>query len=218
MADVTSSAADTGRSERPSTAGQRVLGAVLAGGASSRFGAPKGLALLGGRTLVARVISSLRAVGVPVVLIANDPAVADQWDPSMPDREPGCGPLGGIPTALGFAAGEGMNGALCVACDMPLVSPGLLRLILAEADRSPARIVVPESNGRRGFEPLCAYYPVEVLSEAETARAPHELVERFSARLLPLDEVRRLGTPEILFFNVNTPDDLARAERIARVR
>ena len=129
---------------------------MLAGGASSRFGAPKGLAMLSGRTLVARVISSLRAVGLPVVLIANDPAVADQWDPSMPDREPGCGPLSGITTALGYAAGEGMNGALCVACDMPLVSPATLRS-LAEG-RLPSAVAYP--GGKPGV-PAC--FPAAML-------------------------------------------------------
>lgn len=188
-----------------------MLGAVLAGGASSRFGAPKALARVGGRRLVDRVLAAVQGAAGRAVLIANDPRITAAVA-SRPDEQAGAGPVGGIVTALRWAREEGLPGALCVACDMPFVSPGLLRMIVSAAAESPGMIVVPESGGRRGFEPLCAYYPVEALDVAEDARAPHQLIARFPTRRITVHEA---GDPGILFFNVNTPEDLERAERIA---
>jgi molybdopterin-guanine dinucleotide biosynthesis protein A len=198
-----------------------VLGAVLAGGRSTRFGSPKALAVIGECTALERVAGALREVTDRVVVITGDPAIAAATDlPSLPDDTPGLGPLGGIATALRLAADEGFPGLLCVAVDMPFVGPGLLRRILTVARDRPGGAVVPESPGRRGFEPLCAYYPVGALASARSAleageRAPHRLLERLAVRRLPLEAIRGLGDPEVVFFNLNTPDDLARAQHIA---
>jgi molybdopterin-guanine dinucleotide biosynthesis protein A len=100
---------------------------------------------------------------------------------------------------------------------MPFVSPALIRRLaegLAQYDA-----LLPESDGRRGVEPLCAAY-----GPACTAAIAASL-DRGDLRAigfhrdvrvgtLPLDEVRHLGDPERLFFNVNTADDLAKAEAL----
>jgi len=194
-----------------------VLGAALAGGASTRFGSPKPLASVGGRTVLSRVLGALGEVCPEVVLIANDPRIAAAAGRSLPDDVPGLGPLGGIATALRHARSHGFVGALCLAADTPFVGAALLRELLVD----PAAVVVPESTGRRSCEPLCAYWPVGVLDEARRAldageRAPHRLLDRLPrVRHVPLETVRRIGDPDILFLNLNTPEDLERAERIA---
>lgn len=190
-----------------------MLGAVLAGGSSSRFGSPKALARVGGQRLVDRTLSAVAAAGRGV-LISNDPRVTAAV-PSRADERPGLGPIGGIATALSWARGEGLDGALCVACDMPFVSTPLLRLIVDAARELPDHVVVPESGGRRGFEPLCAYYPVTALELLDRVRSPHRLVECFPTNRIPLSRIREAGDPGTLFFNVNTREDLERAERIA---
>lgn len=195
---------------------EAILGAALAGGGSTRFGAPKALAMVGGRPVVDRVMEVLREVATRVVLIANDPVVAAAAEVSVPDLAPGHGPLGGIVTALHLAREKGLAGALCVAGDMPFVTADLLRALLID----PAAVVVPESTGRRSFEPLCAYWPVSAIENAAAAldagdRAPHRLLDRHPVVRLPLARVREIGDPEILFFNLNTREDLERAERIA---
>jgi molybdopterin-guanine dinucleotide biosynthesis protein MobB len=80
--------------------------------------------------------------------------------------------------------------------------------------------VVPESGGRRGIEPLCAWYSVRCLAEvdrmlADGERQAFRLADRVRADRIPIDEVRRIGDPDILFLNINTVDDLRAAERIA---
>jgi molybdopterin-guanine dinucleotide biosynthesis protein A len=112
---------------------------------------------------------------------------------------------------------RGHHGALCVACDMPFVSAALLRRI---AERAGDAVVVPESGGRRGVEPLCAWYPAACLPAAERMAAGgswalHELLDAVPAVRIPLADVERCGDPGILFLNVNTPADHELAERIA---
>ncbi|MBW3570196.1 MAG: molybdopterin-guanine dinucleotide biosynthesis protein B [Gemmatimonadetes bacterium] len=195
------------------------LGAILAGGASRRFGTPKALARVGGRRIIDRVLDALSAAVPRVVLSANEPALfADLALPMRPDDVPGLGALGGIHTALRWAAECGAPGALVVACDMPWVSAELLRTIAERAASTSADAVVPESGGRRGIEPLCAWYSVRSLPQVQRMidggeRRVHRLLDGIRAEVIPLAEVRRIGEPGILFLNVNTVDDLRRARR-----
>ena len=199
------------------------LGAILAGGESRRYGSAKARAVVDGRPLIIRAWLAMRHVAEPV-LIANDDA-ADRWLPvrRRPDTTPGAGPVGGIATALAWAAEEGRPGALILACDMPFVTPGLLRLLLDRARANPAAIaVLPASTGPAGFEPLCGYYSVGAASAVADSIAAGDygvarLATRLDAVILSLDEVRGIGAPERLFFNVNTLADHELAERLAAV-
>ncbi len=198
------------------------LGAILAGGASRRFGAAKALAEVGARRIVERVRDALAAAVGDVVLIANEPeSFGDLHLLTRPDLRPGAGAIGGIETALRWAMEMGRPGAVCVACDMPFVSPALLRELVRRAGDGDAEAVVPESTGRRGVEPLCAWYSVACLPAIERAlasdeRSLHALLATVRAERIPLDVVRGLGDPEIIFMNVNTPDDHRRAIDLAR--
>lgn len=197
------------------------LGAILAGGMSRRFGSPKALAEVGGRPIVRRVRDALAEAVRDVVVIANEPGLFAGLDlPIRPDEIAGIGALGGIRRALSWAKEEERAGALCVACDMPFVSPALLRLILARAEEASAAAVVPESGGRRGMEPLCAWYSVDCISAIDGMIARGEgsvtgLIGRVAEVRVPRAEVARLGDPDVLFLNVNTAEDHRRAVLIA---
>lgn len=203
----------------PPTPAPPPLGVILAGGASRRFGAPKALARVGGRRIVDRVRDALAAAVPDVVLSANHPALfADLRLPVRADHVAGTGALGGILTALRWAAERGASGALVVACDMPWVSAELLQALVHRAASTTADAVVPQSGGRRGMEPLCAWYSVRALPQVERMigegeRRVHLLTGRVRTEVISLDDVRRIGDPGILFLNVNTVDDLRRAER-----
>lgn len=191
------------------------MGVILAGGASRRFGAPKGLASVGGRRLVARVSDALSAVVDRVVLSGG---AALEGMEVLADERAGLGPLGGVLTALRRAEAEGRAGVLVAGCDMPFLSPALLRLLATRGRESGAAAVVPWSGGRRGFEPLCAWYAVRSLGALEAlaqegAPGLHRLAERAPVEVVTEAEVRRCGEPDRLFFNVNTLDDLREAER-----
>src|SRR5206468_1513169 len=128
----------------------------LAGGAARRYGGrPKGLVALGGRRILDRVVDAVQSVaGESPLLVANAPD-ASTWRPDLrtvPDVRPGCGSLGGIYTAVVSGSGP----VLCVAWDMPFVSPELLQALRDGAAGCDAYL--PESGSRRGVEPLCAVY------------------------------------------------------------
>lgn len=159
-----------------------------------------------------------RATGAPPILVASSDD-APEWVPSLAchrDVVPDKGALGGILTAVEAAAP-----VLCVAWDMPFVAPELLAALaalLAGAD-----VAIPESDSRRGIEPLCAAYGPACGPAIRAALAhgdqraigfhPSVRVAR-----LPQERVLQYGDPGVLFFNVNTPDDLVRAERLCRAR
>lgn len=194
-----------------------VRGAILAGGAARRFGGqPKGLERVGGERVLDRVAEVLQtALGTPPVLIANAPDAA-AWRPDLrvaADVEPGLGALGGLYTAVVVAPAP----VVCVAWDMPFVTEALVRELaagLADADA-----VLPQSDGRRGVEPLCAAYgpacrdAIRASLDAGDRRAIG-FHDRVRVGILPLERVRRLGDPDLMFFNVNTADDLARADEL----
>jgi molybdopterin-guanine dinucleotide biosynthesis protein A len=189
-------------------------GVVLAGGAASRYGGlPKGLERVAGQRIIDRVADALREVTDDLLLVANDPA-ASNWLPGIrvqADLVPNAGGLGGIHAALHAARSP----VLIVAWDMPFVPPELLARLRTLGDG--ADVAVPVSGSRRGVEPLCAFYAPTCLPAIEQSLADGDrrvigFHERVRVARLPADEVSAFGDPELLFMNVNTPDDLARAE------
>jgi molybdopterin-guanine dinucleotide biosynthesis protein A len=203
------------------------LGAILAGGESRRYGTPKALATVGGARIIERVVDALGRVVPDLVLLANEPVLfADLGLPTRADVYPGLGALGGIHTGLRWAVEEGRPGILAVACDMPFPSKPLLTRLRDLAfgdlavDLMPPDIVIPESRGRRGVEPLLAAYGVGCIPaiEAQLARGDHRMVgfhDAVRVRRIPLAEVQSLCDPERTFLNVNTPSERERAERLA---
>ncbi len=194
-----------------------IRSAILAGGGATRFaGRPKGLESVGGERILDRLVAECeRAFGGAPLLVANAPD-ALAWRPDLrvvPDVRTGLGALGGIYTAVVEAPAP----VVCVAWDMPFVTAELLMALAAGLDGHDA--VLPESDGRRGVEPLCAAYgPACADAIAASADAGDLRAIGFHARIrsavLPLDQVRRIGDPARLFFNVNTADELARAEAL----
>ena len=194
-------------------------GAVLAGGAASRYGgAPKGLVSVAGRRILDRVVDAVQAVtGALPLLIANAPG-ASAWRPDLktiPDVRPGLGSLGGIYTAVT----AGSAPVLCVAWDMPFVPEELLRALVQGQAAGKYDAFLPESSGRRGLEPLCAVYGPACGPAIERRLETGDLKAisfhgDVRVGILPLAQVRGFGDPDELFFNVNTPDDLERAEAL----
>lgn len=105
-----------------------ILGAVLAGGRSSRFGSDKALALWQGRPLIAHVAGRLLTICPIVVLCGRAYAGMD----AIPDRPaPDLGPLGGLNAALHHAAVHGFDRVLTAPCDAPSLSDELLSTLAA---------------------------------------------------------------------------------------
>ncbi|HSQ30477.1 MAG TPA: molybdenum cofactor guanylyltransferase [Gemmatimonadaceae bacterium] len=196
----------------------RIGGAIVAGGESTRFGGqPKGLCSVGGVRIIDRVRQALESVVYDVVLVANAPD-AESWLSGirvLRDRGTERGSLVGLRTAV---AGAG-HPVIVVAWDMPFVTSDLLSLLISST-RPGATAVIPD--GPRGPEPMCALYTPGCLSEIDSALERRDL--RLSSLVSQLHDAVRLGTSDVsavgdpsrLFFNVNTPADLVVAERMAR--
>lgn len=196
-----------------------MLGAILAGGRASRYGGqPKGLETVGGQRILDRLVDAFtRALGEPPFLVANDPSAAS-WRPDLEvvsDIIPDAGALGGIHTALTVAGGP----VVCAAWDMPFIPSSLLRELARGLQRYDA--FLPASSGHRSMEPLCAAYGPACLPPMEAALDRGDLRaigfhSGVNVGILPLLDVARHGDPEVIFFNVNSPDDRKRAEVLWR--
>jgi molybdopterin-guanine dinucleotide biosynthesis protein A len=199
----------------------RALGAILAGGASSRFGGIKALAAVGGTTIVERTRYAVAAAVTHPVLITHIGQIAEASGlPSRADASPVGGPLAGVATALLWAAELGLPGALCVACDLPFLPPALLRELVGEGIEGASLALVPESGGPAGVEPLCAWYSVRALPAVQRAlgrgeRRVTRLLDELGAVRFPIARVALHGDPSVIFLNVNTPAGRDEAERIA---
>ena len=151
------------------------------------------------------------------MLIANAPD-AERWLPGVRvfrDSGEQRASLVGLHTALEAAGGDDV---LVVAWDMPFVTSDLLRFIAAKL-AAPMDAAVPELP--TGLEPFCAAYSRRCLQVIERQLRAGNL--RMGAFVDELRVVRRIGVGELahfgdgakLFFNVNTPADLIRADQMS---
>lgn len=182
-----------------------MIGVVLAGGLGRRMGAPKATAPLAGRPLIEYPLGALRSVaeGVVVVVAKRDtelPAGLARWDEPDEPRHP----VAGLVHAL-ERAGEPI---LVCAADMPFVPAEVLRLVASELRPGVDAAVACCDDA---LEPLLgAYAPggLALLRAAEPGEPLRRTVESLTPVLVDVE-------PEVVF-NVNTPEDLAEAERRLR--
>jgi len=187
-----------------------VSGALLVGGASQRMGRDKAHVALAGEAVATRLAHRLAALCEDVLLVGGDPP-ADAPGRRVPDVEgPRCA-LRGLASALSAAHAERV---LVLATDLPFVSEALLLALVAwpEAD-----VVLPRDPG--GPQPLCAVYRREPALRAASRRlaagerlALHELLTELEVRTLPQDVLAALDPDGSALSNLNTPEDLARAQ------
>ncbi len=211
--------------ESPSHAGQRpgrtacppptvplLTGAILAGGRSRRLGQDKTALILAGKPLVFRVADLLTPLVSELWLVTNHPEAHLPFGlPLITDLRPFLGPLGGLLTALFYARTPWV---LAAAVDNPFLSPPLLAALAGRAAKTPRPAVVCRSS--RGLEPFPGLYSVRLLDRLveylQTERHVTRFAERLNPEVLPSDLVERFDPQGRSFFNLNTPEDLERAQ------
>lgn len=189
------------------------MGFLLAGGKSSRMGADKAFLDFGGQTLLDRALTVMGAVCGRVAIV-GDPGRFAKYGSVVADIFAGCGPLGGIHSALMHFSAE-LN--LVLAVDMPFVSTELLAFLFAAAEDKDNHAIVTVPRTSKGFQPLCAVYRREFSVAAEQALmgGKYKIDAAFSSvsvRVIEEDELAAAGFSEQNFFNVNTPQDRLAAE------
>jgi molybdopterin-guanine dinucleotide biosynthesis protein A len=198
----------------------KTIGVLLAGGLARRMGGgDKPLATLGGETLLARAIARLAPQCDELILNANgDPARFKPFGLTVvADTVPGfAGPLAGVLAALDWTAANRTEVEWVVSAptDCPFLPRDLgARLHRARQDEH-AQLAVAASGGRS--HPVVALWPIALRNELRRALTIEDerKVDRFTARY-KLATASWSTDPIDPFFNVNTADDLAAAERLA---
>jgi molybdopterin-guanine dinucleotide biosynthesis protein A len=214
---------------RGSLVGARVpvTGVVLAGGRSRRMGRDKALVRIGGRTLVERVSETLASACGRVIVAAGDMrALSVLALPAgtrvVADEVAHQGPLGGLATALAEMRTEW---AFVAGVDMPFLREEVVRALWAELLRveraNPSRrfdVLMPV--GEKGPEPLLALYRRSCRSAIREMLAVGErrvsaLHSRVAVCEVPVGLLQAADPELVSLVNVNTAEDLARAERLA---
>lgn len=193
----------------------RIFGVILAGGQGRRMGgADKALIPLAGAPLLARVIDRISPQVEELALSANgDPGRFAAFKlPVLPDAV-GAGPLAGVLAALRWAAPLGATAVMSVPVDGPFLPGDLCPQLCLAAERAPKGLAIATTAGRQ--HPTYGLWPVTLEADLAAFLAS-------GAKPKVMDFVRALqgaeaAFPDSLGFeNLNTPEDLTRADRLLR--
>jgi molybdopterin-guanine dinucleotide biosynthesis protein A len=191
-----------------------VTGVILAGGSSRRMGTDKSFLDLGGRAVVEWVVGVFEKAFGRVMIITNEPEKYARFGiETRPDVVPDIGTLGGIHAGLFYLEDRA---AFFAGSDMPFIEEKLVEHVARV--RGDFDAAVPYVKGE--YEPLLSVYGKGCLGavEKKIAAGRRRAVSFFSdinVRLVNQDEVKSLDPKLLSFFNINTPADYRRAQRIA---
>jgi molybdopterin-guanine dinucleotide biosynthesis protein A len=196
------------------------LGLILAGGLARRMGGgDKARLTIGGVSILDRVIATLRPQCCELVVNANgDPArFADTGLPVIPDNVPGfAGPLAGILAGLDWAAAQrpDIADAVSVPGDCPFLPDDLVERL--QAARTAAGVPLACARSGDWRHPVVGLWPVALRADLRRALTEEGLrkIEVWTARH-GVATAEWPASPVDPFFNVNTPEDAAEAERLA---
>jgi molybdopterin-guanine dinucleotide biosynthesis protein A len=198
----------------------KVAGVLLAGGLSRRMGGgDKSLRVLGGMTILERVIARARPQVAALVLNANgDPARFEAYGlPIVADSIPDfAGPLAGILAGLDWAVANvaGATHVASFATDAPFLPLDLVTRLQAAVSDATHVLACAASNGRS--HPVFGLWPLALRADLCAAlTAGVRKVDQWTARYR-LAVVEFPAQPHDPFFNANTPEDLREGERVSR--
>jgi len=184
-----------------------MTGVVLIGGKSKRFGRDKVLSQFKGKPLIEHVVTTIQPLFDEIILIGHKRKGLETFRVAE-DIRPGCGPLGGIYTALSVTDAE-----YCFVCatDMPNLSSGLISHMISQTDDHD--IVMPMWS--KGREPLHAIYRRSLIPYAASLLDQNilkifSLIEKADTLFIPEETIRMFGDPSVLFSNINTQHDMSR--------
>lgn len=182
---------------------------ILAGGNSRRMGSNKALLPYEGGRFIEAIYRQMAAIFREVLLVTDTPELFDFLPcRKVPDLIPGMGALSGVHSGLHHSA---VPYIFAVACDMPYLSPALIRHLASLAEGSD--VVIPETG--KGLEPLHAIYGKNALQPMEEALHAGKgrivsFFDKVRIRKVDREEVSRFDPGFQSFRNINTPEDYYR--------
>ena len=190
-------------------------GIILSGGLNTRFdGVNKALAPVGGIRIIDRLLEVFSGIFDETILVTNHPEHFLQYDLTIvTDIFEQRSSLTGVHTGLFYARNPY---AFFSACDTPFLKKELIEFLIKNIEPN-IDIIMPQTTA--GFEPLCAAYSKRCLEAAQNHLVQKKLkiTKTFrKSRIKTVSErVLRKIDPELQsFFNINTPEDLKRAEEM----
>jgi len=189
---------------------------IQAGGKSSRMGEDKGLLQFGKLKMVEHILQQVSGMGEKNFIVSNEPDGYREFGlPVFSDIYSNIGALGGFHTILTYLETEF---ALVLACDMPFVNLDLIEYLLSLADGND--IVIPRLKPDEYAEPFRAVYSKRCLPAIERAitankRRVISFFDEMKVRYVEKEEIHRFDPGELSFFNVNIPENLMEAIRLA---
>ena len=194
-------------------------GAILSGGQNSRFaGQNKSLLPIGAHRMIDRLMACFEQLFDEIILVTNDPETYLDWDVKIvTDIYSVRSSLTGIHTGLVYSSNPY---TFFSACDTPFLSVDVVEAIVAAIDAQ-ADIIIPHTD--EGFEPLCAVYskaclkPIEHHLDQQRFQI-QRLFKSLRVKELPAARLREMDPHLWSFFNINTPQDLVRAEQMLATR
>lgn len=194
--------------------GMRIFGVILAGGQGRRMGGvDKALLPLAGRPLIAHVRDRLEPQVEGLAISANGEAARFRLGlPVLPDGI-GAGPLAGICAALDWAGAQGATAVVSVPVDAPFLPGDLCPRLCLAAEAAPEGLALARAGGR--VHPTFGLWPVGLLGPLRAFLAS-------GAKPKVMDFAAAHGAAEatfpdpVAFENLNTPEELARAESLLR--
>lgn len=194
-------------------------GVILAGGQNRRFnGQNKAFLHIGGKRIIDRLLEIYRRLFDQIVLVTNDPA--DYMDVDLlivTDHYATRSSLNGLHAGLFAAANEY---AFFAACDTPFISSPLIKRMLDNIERN-TDLIIPTTSA--GYEPMFAVYkktclPAMVWQLERDLLKIQGLFRKVRLKMVDEADLRQIDPELLSFFNVNTPEDLLRAEAIQQAR
>ena len=195
-----------------------VSGIILAGGRSRRLGRDKAVEPFAGKPLLRRVIDRIGPLTDEIVVVVADAPRAQALPLEAGERVamdvyPDRGSLGGIFSGLAAANNEW---GLVVACDMPFLNRALFEYMLGLRDGQDAVVPLPGAYP----EPTHALYAKACLPHIEAKLQANDLkisgfFDQVRVRYVGEAEIGAFDPEFLSFFNVNSPEDLARARELA---
>lgn len=190
-------------------------GVILAGGLSTRYGGEnKAFLRVGGMRILDRLFAVYRQVFDEIILVTNNPVEFLEWDALIvSDIFPVRSSLTGVHAGLFYASHPF---AFFSACDTPFLKKEVVETLLEQIDPADD-LVIPQTS--TGLEPLCAAYSKRCLKVAEEHLRANKLkiqlaLQKGRIKKIPEERLREKDPELVSFFNVNTPEDLARAEQM----
>lgn len=188
------------------------LGVILAGGQATRMGGgDKGLLTLGGSTILSHVIDRLEPQVAQLALNANGDSArfADLGLPVISDSISGfAGPLSGVLAGLDWAAEKGASHIVTAAADTPFFPCDLVAQLLLAAEIADADIALARTSD--GRHPTFGLWPTALRDDLRRA------LQGGLRKVVLWTDQHGAATAhfpdDAAFFNVNTPDDLAKAQ------